>query len=301
MTLLQTAFAKTLRFILNRRGLNPSYAVPEFSVRAIEEKWCVTDAGRVRMLLYWPQAPADTKLPVYINLHGGGFIFGQPEHDAPYCRRLAHEAGCLVVNVDYAKSPEHPFPIALHQCFGVLTWLTREASALGIDPARIAVGGNSAGGNLATGVARLARDTREDGKPHLCLQVLNYPPLDLTPAAENPPQENRSKVLNPKIAKLFNACYAPDPATRNDVLVSPGLASVADLTGMPPALIITAELDMLCTAGNAYAQKLQHAGVPVTQRMFSGCDHAFTHLGPQAAADEAWALIASELRRAFSR
>jgi acetyl esterase len=235
-------------------------------------------------------------LPVYLNLHGGGFVAGVPEHDDSYCRRLAHNLGCLVVNLDYVLAPEHPFPAGLQQSFAVLEWLAEQAVTLGIDPQRIAVGGHSAGGNLATGVASLARGHQRLRVVH---QLIDYAALD---ASQDPALKHSSldqPLLRPGLMRFFNSCYLSDPAQVLNPLASPLLATVDQLRGMPPATLITAEYDVLRGEGEAYAEKLRQAGVPVSERMFAGCDHMFTHMGPDDSAEQAWQLIEDGLRGAF--
>lgn len=160
MKLVQTLAAKLLRAFAKRMKSSFVYASDDYPLQARQTRYIDTPQGRARALFYWPLAGSQQPLPVYLNLHGGGFIAGVPEHDDSYCQRLAHNLGCLVVNLDYALAPEHPFPAGLNQCFAVLEWLADNAVELGIAPWRMAVGGHSAGGNLASGVAMLARGYR---------------------------------------------------------------------------------------------------------------------------------------------
>jgi acetyl esterase len=233
---------------------------------------------------------------VYLNLHGGGFVAGVPEHDDSYCRRLAHNLGCLVVNLDYVLAPEHPFPAGLRQSFAVLEWLAEQAATLGIDPQRMAVGGHSAGGNLATGVANLARGHQRLRVVH---QLIDYAVLDLTQDPALKVSSLDKPLLGAGLVRFFNSCYLSDSAQARDPLVSPLLATVGELQGMPATTLITAEHDILRGEGEAYAEKLRQAGVPVNERMFAGCDHMFTHLGPDDSAEQAWQLIEDGLREAF--
>src|SRR3990167_8396284 len=156
MKLLQSIKAKLLRALAKRMKGKFIYDAAQYPLRAVSEEFIPTSYGPARALFYWPNTSSQKPLPVYLNLHGGGFVAGVPEHDDSYCRRLAHNLGCLVVNLDYVLAPEPPFPAGLRQSFAVLEWLAERAETLGIDPQRIAVGGHSAGGNLATGVASLA-------------------------------------------------------------------------------------------------------------------------------------------------
>ncbi|WP_339413635.1 alpha/beta hydrolase [Pseudomonas sp. EA_35y_Pfl2_R5] len=296
MSLVKTLKAKLLRALAKRMKGKFVYAAAQFPLRAVAEEQIPTAWGPARALFYWPHTPSQEPLPVYLNLHGGGFVAGVPEHDDSYCRRLAHNLGCLVVNLDYVLAPEHPFPAGLRQSFAVLEWLAEQAAALGIDPQRIAVGGHSAGGNLATGVANLARGHQRLRVVH---QLIDYAVLDL---AQDPGLKLSSldkPLLGAGLVRFFNSCYLSDPAQARDPLVSPLLATVDELRGMPPATLITAEYDILRGEGEAYAEKLRQAGVPVNERMFAGCDHMFTHLGPDDSADQAWQLMEDGLRGAF--
>jgi acetyl esterase len=270
------------------QAARPKVDVP---VKVFAEYRAPTRAGETRVLFC---SPGGRALPVFVNFHGGGFVMGSADDDDVYCRRLANAAGCAVVNADYRLAPEHKFPAALEDCYDVVRWVHDNAAALGVDPARIAVGGHSAGGNLAAAVCLLAKARREFA---IIFQVLDYPPLDLTldPYA----QESRDALLTPKAHIFFNACYFNTPADARNPLVSPLLAG--DLAGLPPALVIAAEYDPLRADGERYAARLRAAGVDATYRLFAGCSHAFTHFGPEEAADEAWALIAAKLREAFGK
>jgi acetyl esterase len=297
MKLLQTLKAKALRALARRMKAKFTYDAALYPLRAVSEEYVPTEYGPARALFYWPQGEAKTPLPVYLNLHGGGFVAGTPEHDDSYCRRLAHNLGCLVVNLDYVLAPEHPFPAGLRQSYAVLEWLADQASALGIDPQRMAVGGHSAGGNLATGVAMLARNHPRLNVVH---QLIDYAALD---ASKDPGLKCSSlaqPLLRPGLMRFFNACYLSDPAQASDPLASPALATISELRGLPPATLITAEFDVLRGEAEVYAYKLREAGVPVNERMFAGCDHMFTHLGPDDSAEQAWQMMEDALREAFS-
>lgn len=296
MNLLKSIKAKLLRALAKRMKAKFTYDPAQYPLRSVSETFIPTAWGPARALFYWPDTPSAEQLPVYLNLHGGGFVAGVPEHDDSYCRRLAHNLGCLVVNLDYVLAPEHPFPAGLRQSFEVLEWLAGQASVLGIDPQRIAVGGHSAGGNLATGLANLAR-----GHQHLRVvhQVIDYAAVDLSQDPELKRSPLDKPLLGAGLVRFFNSCYLSDPAQAVDPLVSPLQATVEALQGMPAATLITAEYDILRAEGEAYGEKLRKAGVKVNERMFPGCDHMFTHLGPDASANEAWQFIEDALREAF--
>jgi acetyl esterase len=255
-----------------------------------------TDQGPVAAHVYKPSAPADEEpLPVYVNFHGGGFIVRHPEYDDHLCRALAAATGGVVVNVDYDVAPQRPFPVAPHQAFAVTQWVIANAQSLGWDGTRVAVGGQSAGGNLAAGVCLAARDR---GVPAPVLQVLLYPPLDLAADPATKVARTAKPLINPRIAKIFNNAYVPDVASRTDPLASPGLAP--DLTGLAPALVITAEYDSLRDEADLYARRLADAGVPVSHHVIAGVDHAFTHVEPVDKLREALALVEAALTSAWA-
>lgn len=296
MKQLKTLKAKLLRAFAKRMKGKFVYDAAQFPLRTVSQEFVPTAYGPARALFYWPNTQSAQPLPVYLNLHGGGFVAGVPEHDDSYCRRLAHNLGCLVVNLDYVLAPEQPFPAGLRQSFAVLEWLAEQAATLGIDPQRMAVGGHSAGGNLATGVASLARGHQRLRVVH---QLIDYAALDLVkdPGAKSSTIDK--PLLGAGLGRFFNSCYLSDPAQARDPLASPLLATVDALRGMPPATLITAEYDVLRGEGEAYAEKLRQAGVAVNERMFAGCDHMFTHLGPDDSAEQAWQLMEDGLRGAF--
>ncbi len=225
-------------------------------------------AGTIRARRYTPPEgnPAGGLL---VFLHGGGFVLGDLEtHDA-VCRDLAAGSGVEVLAVDYRLAPEHPFPAGLEDAWAALGWAHDHATELGADPGNLAVGGDSAGGNLAAVTALLARDA---GIP-LRLQLLVYPATDFHERRPSV-QENAGYVLSPEAMDWFEGHYAPDRADwRASVILAP------DLAGVAPALVLTCELDPLRDEGNAYAERLAAAGVPVTHRQVPGMVHGSLGMG----------------------
>lgn len=292
--------AKALRFFFNnvvmRKPAYPIDGVP--TTFNDEERIIPTPQGGVRTLFHWPSSAKDAKsaIPAIVLIHGGGFVFGLPEHEAAFCRRLAENVGCLVINPDYVLSPEHPFPEAAHQCYELVAWVAREAKSLGIDPERIAIGGHSAGGNLATVVVA---QSLTKGFPKLCYQIIDYPFLDGDTDPRDKPLPIPKPVITPELATLFNSCYMPKGTNTRDPLLSPVYADLASLSGHPPTLVITAEYDVLRAEADKYAEMLRKAGVKVQHEIFAGVDHAFTHNGPKDSADAAWKLMEECLREAF--
>ncbi|WP_144495429.1 alpha/beta hydrolase [Bacillus pumilus] len=253
-----------------------------------------TSAGETKVWVFKPVNTSKQPLPVFVNLHGGGFIMGSAEMDNPWCPVIADRAQCIVVNVEYQLAPEHPFPAALHECYDVLKWLYDHPDELQIDPKAIAIGGHSAGGNLAT-AACLLNLQKENPLP-IVYQVLDYPPLDLaTDPAQKPAFEEAIPV---ELARLFNSFYLQGQDPRNP-LVSPVFADRSSLAQLPPALVVTAERDSLAQEAEQYAEKLKEAGVDVTYRQFKGVPHAFTHAGDLEIAEEAWHLMSDQLKKPF--
>ena len=236
---------------------------------------------------------------VFVNLHGGGFVLGDWRADDPYCRFLADAAGCAVVNVDYVLAPEHPFPAAVHQTYDLLARLAEHGADLALDTSRLAVGGHSAGGNLAAASALLAR---RRGGPLLRGVVVDYAPLDLSvrPDAKltGAVRDDPGAVELAAVGARFDGWYQPDLRDGSDELASPALAP--DLTGLPPTLVITAENDLLRAEGDRYAARLRAAGVETEHVVYPGCGHGFTHSGPQEQAVDAWHRMAAFLRRVLT-
>ena len=257
-----------------------------------EERLIETALGNTRVITYHPKVEMEEKLPVFVNMHGGGFVMGTAELDDVWCQVIADRARCIVVNIDYRLAPEHKFPVALHECYDIVRWLYENPCVLQIDSKRIAVGGHSAGGNLAAALCIL---NREQDRIPIVKQILNYPPLDL--ATDPDLKLKHKKAIPPRLAKLFNESYLTSMKEAENPLVSPIYAD--NLEDLPPALIITAEFDSLADEANYYASQLMEAGVNVKTKRYFGAAHAFTHTGDLKQAEEAWHLISDELKETF--
>jgi acetyl esterase len=259
-----------------------------------------TDAGPVTVHVYRPPADAPragSTPPVYVNLHGGGFVVRYPEFDAHLCRVIAAETGCVVVNVDYDVAPKRPYPVATRQAYAVACWAaTTGAREHGWDGARLAIGGQSAGGNLAAAACLRARD---EGGFDAALQVLVYPPLDIAQDPGAKRARTAKPLISPGLARAFNVTYVADPARRTDPLVSPVHAT--DLAGLPPALVVTADHDLLRDEGDLYAERLATAGVPVRHYVAPGVDHAFTHVEPTGPTRDFLDVVVAEVGAAWAR
>jgi acetyl esterase len=243
-------------------------------VARVEERSIPGPESRIRIRLYWP--PAAGPVPAIAYYHGGGHVIGSLDTHDLIARNLCAGAEALVASVDYRMGPEHKFPAAVEDSFAALDWLQANAAALGADPGRLGVHGDSAGANLAAVVALMARDA---GRPRLRLQSLVYPVADytLTAASYNTYAEGYG-VLTRKAMEWFARHYLRSPADARDWRASPLRA--ADFTGLAPAIIITAQCDVLHDEGAQYAEALRQAGVPVEYRDYSGMIHGFFGMVP---------------------
>jgi len=239
--------------------------------------------------------PGTGTRPVIVYFHGGGWVIcGLDSHDAG-CRALANATGAVVVSVDYRLAPEHPFPAPLEDCFAATGWVAAHGSELDVDPARLAVMGDSAGGNLAAAVCLRARDA---GSPHIAFQVAVYPAVAGDLALPSQEENAEGYFLTRADMEWYWHHYVPDPADRANPLAAPLLAE--DLRGLPPCHIVTAEHDPLRDEGEAYANRLREAGVPSTNTRYGGMIHGFFNMGALLpAAAQAFDDTAAVLRRAL--
>lgn len=268
---------------------------PPEPVARVEERRSPGPAGAIPLRLYYPEAPGP--LPVTLYFHGGGWVLCNLDTHDTVCRRLANAAQCLVVSVDYRLAPEHPFPAAVEDSWAATQWVAANAGTLGGDPTRVAVAGDSAGGNLATVVALLARDA---GRPKLAFQLLVAPVIDYLP--DNPSYRDNGEgfLLTRAFMAWFFRHYLQRRQDTQDWRAVPALAP--SVAGLPPAMVLTAEYDPLRDEGEAWARRLAAAGVPTTHRRFEGTIHQFFSMSqalPQGR--EAMALAAAALREGFGR
>jgi acetyl esterase len=258
-----------------------------------------TSFGPARITVYRPPT-REVSPPVYVNFHGGGYVLPLTELDDPLCRFLATRAETVVVNVDYVLAPDHPFPAAPRQAFEVVRWVAAHGAEHGWDGERLSVGGQSAGGGLA---AAAARQALEDGGPHILLQVLHYPHLDLAAdrEAQRADAAASGSTLRPWMMDLFDNAYAPDPSVRTDRLASPANpADTADLTGIARALILTADRDPIRQQGTHYAERLRGVGALVDHVVIADADHGYD-VRDGGKALEIYAVIARHLRQSLKQ
>ena len=239
--------------------------------------------------------PSGDPLPAHVYFHGGAFWLSTIDEYDQLCRWYAAEAECVVVSVEYRLAPEHKFPTQPEDCYAGLLWTVDQADSLGIDTSRLSIGGTSAGGSLAAAVSLMARDR---GGPRLVFQLLEIPALDCTMSQPSIQEFATGYVLTR--AKMDEAIgfYLADPKQALDGYASPFLAD--DVSGLPPALIMTSEYDPLRDEGERYGLRLRAAGVPVEIRRYRGHIHGsfyMTRLLPSARRASAAGVAA--LRRAY--
>ncbi len=242
--------------------------------------------GDFRVRIITPHGSPAGARPVLVYFHGGGWVLGNIASHEGVCRALASASGAIVVDVDYRLAPEHPFPAAAEDAYAATSWVAANAAGFGGDPARIAVGGDSAGGNLAAVACLMAQE--RDG-PRVNFQVLLYPITDCDLDTPSYRQFAEGYFLTRAEMAWYWDHYVADPRQRLNPQASPLRA--ADFRGLPPALVITAEYDVLRDEGEAYARRLEAAGVPVTLRRYHGMIHGFIRRFPffdqgKAAIDE---------------
>ncbi|MEW6603192.1 MAG: alpha/beta hydrolase [Thermoproteota archaeon] len=234
--------------------------------------------GDISITIVRPQGSNDTLLPVVIYLHGGGWVLGGFDTHERLVRELANKANAAIVFVNYTPAPEAQYPVQIEQAYAATKWVAENGKSINVDPSRLAIAGDSVGANMATVIARLAK---ERGGPKIAFQALFYPPTDLTNSDTKSYIENQEGYwLARKSMPYFVDNYAPDNASRKEPSASPLLASTDQLRGLPPALVITEEFDVLRDEGEAYAHKLMQAGVPVTATRYLGTIHDFVMLNP---------------------
>lgn len=230
-------------------------------------------AGRMRYRRYVPRH-ASSPLPLLVYYHGGGFVIGSLDSHDDGCRWLAVEADCVVLSIDYRLAPEHPFPAAVHDAVAAYRWARAHARELQADPERVVVGGDSAGGNLS---AEVCLETKRRGERMPERQLLIYPATDLTRSCPSHRTFSEGYFLDDETMGWFLANYLPRPEDARDPVASP--LFVDDLSGLPPAHVITAGFDPLRDEGEAYADRLRDAGVPVDLQREEALIHGFFNMG----------------------
>ncbi|TMR99917.1 alpha/beta hydrolase [Nonomuraea basaltis] len=269
----------------------------------VDEEWITVEGGptgSVKARIVKPKGVTGP-LPVVIYIHGAGWVFGNAHTHDRLVRELAVGAGAAVVFSEYDRSPEHRYPVAIEQNYAVARWVVTEGAGKGLDASRIAVAGDSVGGNMAAALTLMAK---ERGDVPLVQQVLFYPVTDAGFDTGSYHQFAEGYFLRRDAMQWFWDQYTTDESRRAQITASPLRATTEQLTGLPPALIITAEADVLRDEGEAYAAKLRAAGVPVIATRYLGIIHDFVMLNPlrethaaQAAIDQAVRTLRTALHK----
>lgn len=280
---------KTMTIINNMREKNLTMA--QLSNIAGKGIYIPTRDGKIRALIY--EAKNNKQLsPVFFDIHGGGFVRGLPEDDDKFSNALKNDLNITVISIEYRLAPEHKWPKGIYDVYDVVSYISSHSDEFGIDPNNMAIGGHSAGANIATVICMMAK---EKGEFSLKCEILDYPPLDLaTPATEKFYTEG---AIPSEIATMFDNCYRVIDDAKNPYC-SPVFATNEMLRNLPPAIVITCEIDSLRDEGEDYAQKLIKAGVETTAKRFYGVRHGFTISKsdlPQS--KESYKMIADGLRK----
>lgn len=290
-----------------------------YQVRKTDDMMIPTRDGKTHVYIHYPDSD-QVLYPLFINIHGGGFIKGHRQQDTVFSKNICSRANCVVIDIDYTPAPEQKYPYALHQCCDVIKWANKNRELLQIDTEKVALCGHSAGGNLVAAIT-LLNNVRHDF--NIALQILDYPVLDLY----TPPQLKRNVYKNLqniplRIARLYNSAYVDeecgiDPTVssrvsqlynsayidedfRLDPTASPLFAPNEMLTGLPEALIITCGDDYLGEEAEKYSYRLLQAGVVVTARRMLNSSHAFV-VRRKGQFEEAEEMILDALHRVFTK
>ena len=241
---------------------------PEEPVAEVENRSIPSPTGPIPLRVYRPVK--DARLPALVYFHGGGFVICNLDTHDRLCRSLANASGCVVISVNYPLAPEYRYPAAVVDAYAATKYVAEHPAVFGIDPNRIAVGGDSAGGNLATVVSLLSRDR---GGPRLKFQLLIYPLVDFYDESPSMQQYSKDHFLTREGMDWFRETYLRSREAGLEPTASP--MNAADFQGLPPAMIVTGECDPLRDQGEAYARKLQAAGVQVELKRYEGMIHPF--------------------------
>lgn len=286
----------------NIRAASAQLAPPPADVARVEDRRIPTAGGDFGVRIYAPHGARPR--PIVVYFHGGGWAAGDLDtHDAT-ARYYAANADVVVVSVGYRQPPEHKFPAAVNDSLAAVEWTVAHAREIGGDATRIAVAGDSAGGNLATVACQLAK---QRGGPRIAYQVLVYPTVDLRDPVDDPAYPSRAQFgggdyfLSMRDMEWFRSLYVTDPASESgDARLSP--IAGGDLAGLPPALVVTAGCDPLRDEGKAYADRLAAAGVRVEYRCYDGTIHAFmSFAGAIPLGLEALSFVASRLKESLTQ
>ena len=267
--------------------------LPPEDLASVEDRDIPGPAGDIPVRIYTPEGAGP--LPVTVFFHGGGWVIMDVESHDSVCRYLAKASGSIVVSVDYRLAPESKYPVPVEDCYAATVWVAENATSLGADAARLAVAGDSAGGNLAAAVAQMARDR---SGPSIAFQALMFPALDARMDTASYKANSEGFFLTEDSMQWFWGHYLNEASEGEQAYASPPRG---DLAGLPPAFVATAEYDPLCDEGEAYATALNDAGVQTEYVEYDGQIHDFILLGaviPRA--KEAMDKLASAIKAGLS-
>ena len=275
-----------------RKVLDDVQAAPIDKLPA-DEEWVtvLAEVGQVRVRIVKPLGATDP-LPAVLYMHGGGWILGNAASHDRLIRELANGVQAAIVFVEYDRSPEAAYPVAIEQGYATAQWIGKEGAAHGIDASRIAVAGDSVGGNMTAALALMAK---ERGDVHFVHQSMYYPVTDARMDTGSYEQFATGYFLTAKAMAWFWDAYAPEVSKRSEITASPLQATEEQLSGLPPAFVIVDEADVLRDEGEAYAAKLRAAGVSVTTVRYNGITHDFMMLNPLSGTQATRAAVAQAI------
>ena len=282
-------FLYELEPVAARKVLDDLQAAP-IDKLPIDEEWITVPSpvGDVRVRIVKPRGATGT-LPVVVYMHGGGWVLGNAATHDRLVRELAVGARAAIAFVEYTPSPEAHYPVAIEQGYATAQWIVREGASKGLDASRMAVAGESVGGNMTAALALMAR---QRGDVTFVQQSMYYPVTDAAMNTDSYDRFATGYYLSRKHMEWFWDAYTTDPAQRAEILASPNQGSIEQLAGLPPTFLLVDEADVLRDEGEAYAAKLRWAGVPVTAVRYDGTVHDFMMLNPLAATNATRAAIA---------
>lgn len=270
-----------------------SFLTPKTKLPKVVDSTITGRHGTIPIRIYYPNLQPN--LPIVLYFHGGGWVLYDLDSHDPVCRYLAKDTQAIVISVDYRLAPEYRYPTAVEDCYDALLWVAQNGQNIGGNPEKIAVAGDSAGGNLATVMCLKARD--EQG-PKISFQALIYPGVDATMSSPSCDRNGEGYFLTKKAMRWYLDQYIGEYPNLKDPYLSPLFAP--DLSGLPPALVLTAEFDPLVDEGKRYADRLAAAGVPVRYIDYKGMIHAFYSLHVLTSkARQANKVVANSIKLAF--
>jgi acetyl esterase len=284
-----------------RKVLEGAQSSVQVDVSGVEvsEKTIMEDGITVKLFIMRP-AGVKEKLPVFMFFHGGGWVLGDFPTHYRFIRDLVVNSGAVAVHAEYTRSPEAKYPMALNECYAAAKWVAAHGEEINVDGSRMAIAGNSVGGNLTAAVALMAKNKKG---PQFKLQILFWPVTDASFETVSYSKYGRDRFLTKNMMQWFWDNYTADQSQRNEIYASPLRATLDELKGLPPTLVQTAENDVLRDEGESYARKLNEAGVPVSLVRYQGMIHDYGLLNPLATIPQVQSALlyaAAELKKALN-